>query len=171
MRPRHSLSTLLPSLVVAFVSMALLTACGAGGNTPEDVQTANEVLALVNEVRSDGTTCGGEAQPPVQRLSLDGRLLRAAKLHSLDMEAHGTLTHTGSDGSNPGQRIARVGYEAATWGENAAAGYGSPESVMGGWLNSPGHCRNIMGAGYTQMGTARVGVYWTMVLARPAATD
>lgn len=153
------------SLILALAG--LLTACGIGGIAPEDFAAANEVLRSVNDARARGVTCGDTVQPAAPRLALEARLLQAAKAHSEDMLNEGTLTHTGSDGSNPGQRIARTGYEAATWGENAAAGYGSPDSVMGGWLRSPGHCRNIMNPAFTEIGVARAGTYWTMVLARP----
>jgi len=46
------------------------------------------------------------------------------------------------------------------------------EDVVAGWLTSAGHCVNIMGATYTEMGIASAvntrdhyGMYWTMSLA------
>ena len=33
------------------------------------------------------------------------------------------MTHTGSDGSDAGQRISREGYRWSAWGENVAMGY------------------------------------------------
>ncbi len=155
------------ALLLVSVLACLLTACGVGGTTPEELATANEVIRSVNDARAGGVTCGDTVQPATNRLALNTLLLEAAKAHSEDMLAAGKLTHTGSDGSNPGQRIARTGYDAATWGENAAVGYGSPDSVMAGWLGSPGHCRNIMNPAFTEIAVARAGSYWTMVLARP----
>ena len=35
------------------------------------------------------------------------------------------MTHTGSNGSNAGDRIRAAGYSPSTWGENVAAGYSS----------------------------------------------
>ncbi len=148
----------------------LLGACGTSAVTPEQLTTAQQLLNGVNAARAKGTTCGNTFYAPVSRLSLDLLLVQAAQAHSEDMLARGVLSHTGADGSNPGQRIARTGYKAATWGENAAAGYGSPDSVVKGWLNSPGHCWNIMNPAFTELGGARAGNYWTLVLARPAPT-
>ena len=41
-------------------------------------------------------------------------------------------------------------------GENIAAGYETPELVMDGWMNSPGHRANILNGDYTQIG---IGVF------------
>ena len=48
------------------------------------------------------------------------------------------------------------------------------QSVVDGWLASPGHCANIMNPSYADIGTACVAsgtssypTYWTMDLARP----
>lgn len=80
------------------------------------------------------------------------------------------MTHTGSDGSDAGTRISRAGYAAGTWGENVAAGFGSADSVVEGWMNSSGHRANILNGAYTQIGVAVAysadgTPYWTMVLA------
>ena len=162
MKSRTALTLLAPRLT------ALLVACGAGGGvTPQQLTLAEEVLAHVSAARSSGTTCGGVQRPAVSRVALSDQLIQAAQAHSDDMESMGRLTHTGSDGSNPGQRIARTGYQAATWGENAAMGYRSGAAVVAGWLSSTGHCNNMMNAAYTEIGAARAGDYWTLVLARP----
>ena len=61
-----------------------------------------------------------------------------------------------------------------TLGENIAAGQESVASVMAAWMASPGHCSNIMGVNYTEVGVACVinnsstyRTYWTMDLGRP----
>ena len=86
---------------------------------------------------------------------------------SRDMRARGVMSHTGGDGSNPGERIARTGYVSATWGENVAAGYPSVEAVMAGWLGSDGHCANLMNPGFTEFGGGETDRYWAQVFARP----
>ena len=40
----------------------------------------------------------------------------------------------------------------------------SEEGTVKAWIESPGHCRNIMNSNYTEIGVARVGDYWTLVL-------
>ncbi len=155
-------------LLIAVVA-GLLGACGASepAPRPEQLTVSQELLALVNQARAAGVTCGDERMPPVPALSVAPQLVIAAAAHSEDMLAMGVLTHTGSDGSGPGERIARTGYQATTWGENAAAGYTSVQSVMNGWLTSSGHCRNLMNSRFSEFGAGRAGNYWTQVFARP----
>lgn len=44
----------------------------------------------------------------------------------------------------------------STAGENIAAGYPTPSSVMDGWMNSPGHRSNILNPDFKRLG---VGIY------------
>lgn len=113
-----------------------------------------EVLALVNKERT-AVGC------PV--LTLNAKLTKAAQDHSADMAANSNMSHTGSDGSDPGLRITRAGYQWRTYGENVAYGYSTAEKVMEGWMNSPGHKRNILDCSYKEIGIglAQPGHYWT----------
>jgi uncharacterized protein YkwD len=112
------------------------------------------VLALTNQARAQGQTCGMRHFPPVPPLSLSPALTRAARAHSRDMATHDFFSHAGSDGSSPGDRIARAGYGWRMVGENIASGVRTPRTVVAGWLASPHHCANIMTAGFRQMGVA-----------------
>jgi uncharacterized protein YkwD len=83
------------------------------------------------------------------------------------MSEHKLFEHRGSDGSRPAERVQRVGYDWAAVAENIALGAASAEVVVQGWLDSPGHCVNIMGPQYQEMGLAyftdfaRKGdIYW-----------
>ena len=105
-------------------------------------------------------------------LSVNGLLANAAQAHSADQAAANNMSHTGTDGSNPGDRIARAGYRFSAWGENVAAGYGDAASVMNGWMNSAGHRANILNGNFTEIGiglayAANGTPYWTMALGRP----
>jgi uncharacterized protein YkwD len=80
------------------------------------------------------------------------------------------MTHTGSNGSDAGDRIRAAGYQPSTWGENVAAGYTSASSVVAGWMGSSGHRANILNPAFTEIGVASATAadgtrYWTMVLA------
>ncbi len=57
--------------------------------------------------------------PAVPPLAFDPDLLATARGHSQDMAAHDFLTHTGSDGSTPLQRVEASGYSGEYAGENA----------------------------------------------------
>ncbi|MGH8206935.1 MAG: CAP domain-containing protein, partial [Steroidobacteraceae bacterium] len=49
-------------------------------------------------------------------------MTRAAAAHARDMLEHDYFSHTGSDGSTPGQRIAGAGDRYQLFGENIAFG-------------------------------------------------
>ncbi|BBC29896.1 SCP-like extracellular [Streptomyces graminofaciens] len=96
-------------------------------------------------------------------VTLNAVLTKAAQAHSTDMAAHQNMSHTGSDGSSPGDRITRAGYDWSTYGENVAYGYATPEQVMAGWMTSPGHKANILNCAFKEIGVglAQSGSYWT----------
>ncbi|GAA2633335.1 CAP domain-containing protein [Streptomyces vastus] len=112
------------------------------------------MLVLVNAER-DKAGCA----PLVE----NAKLTKAAQGHSQDMADHKNMSHTGSDGSSMSDRLARVGYSFRSAGENVAAGYGTPESVMAGWMSSSGHKANILNCGFKELGVglAQPGNYWT----------
>ncbi|MFC4606823.1 CAP domain-containing protein [Streptomyces maoxianensis] len=115
---------------------------------------AARVLQLVNSERSK-VGCSA--------LVINAKLTKAAQDHSKDMASHRNMSHTGSDGSSPGDRITRAGYSWSTYGENVAYGYDTPESVMAGWMDSPGHKRNILNCAFKEIGIglAQPDNYWT----------
>lgn len=115
---------------------------------------AAEVVALVNEER---------AKVGCSALTVNAKLTAAAVNHSQDMAAHANMSHTGSDGSDPGQRITASGFSWMTYGENVAYGYSTPEQVMTGWMNSPGHRENILNCAFKEIGVglAQPNSYWT----------
>lgn len=94
----------------------------------------------------------------------------SAAAHSRDQAQMLRMTHTGSDGSNAGDRLIRAGFTWRTWGENVAVGQRSAAEVVRAWMGSAGHRANILNGTFTTIG---VGVatgsdgrrYWTMVLA------
>ena len=98
----------------------------------------------------------------------------AARLHSADMACNDFFSHTGSDGSSPADRIMRQGYSGYYFGENIAAGYSTPESVVNAWMNSAGHRANILNTNYTEIGIgyaywagSTYNSYWTTDFAVP----
>jgi uncharacterized protein YkwD len=136
--------------------------------------TAQDVLALVNAARSTPRRCGNDRFGATHALRLNAVLNKAALLHAEDMAKHGRMEHAGSNGSTPAQRVTRQGYRWKTVGENVAAGAGTAEEVVAGWLDSPGHCANIMSPQFIEMGAAfavnirdELAVYWTQSFGTP----
>jgi uncharacterized protein YkwD len=62
----------------------------------------------------------------------------------------------GDLGEDPWERMTNAGFTGTEVGENIAAGYDSPEAVVAGWMDSDGHCSNIMNGAATLIG---VGYY------------
>ncbi len=128
------------------------TPAPVGGDGPVQQQ----ILNLVNAERANAG-CGA--------LTLNGPLNNAADAHSEDMYVNNYFDHTGLDGSKPWDRAARAGYGSSFIGENIAAGYGSAEAVMNGWMNSSGHRANILNCSYNHLGVGHSsgGNYWTQL--------
>ena len=107
-------------------------------------------------------------------LRLNARLTMAAKAHSRDLAKHDRISHYGSDGSNPWDRVKRAGYNAKLAAENVGTGQASIEEVFRGWQTSPGHDKNLLLADAEHMGIALVRhnksefkTFWTLVIGAP----
>ena len=87
-------------------------------------------------------------------------LSQAARDHSRDMSVNGFISHTGSNGSSPTDRLAAVGLNfgavVTSFAENVATGQPTPESVVNAWMNSQGHRANIL-SNNTYLGVGRYG--------------
>ena len=156
-----------PSLVPL---LAALTVVGAGttGIPPEPPISAwAEMLGSVNAVRARGATCGDEAMGPAPALVWNDRLEGAAARHAEDMARHAYFDHTGRDGSDPGERARRAGYEWRRIGENLARSQRTVSEVVEAWLASPGHCRQLLDPRYVEMGAAEESLYWVQVFGAP----
>ena len=127
----------------------------------------NKLLNLVNDIRKSGCYCGNDYYGPVAQVAWNDKLEEAAQNHCNDMNKHGFLEHTGSDNSTTEDRLDAVEYIWRFFGENIAQDYTTEESVMEAWLNSEGHCKNIMNKNFTEMGVATKKAYWTQVFAQP----
>ena len=125
------------------------------------------MLKLVNDTRATGCNCGTTAMPPVAPLKWNDVLASAALIHSKDMNATGQLIHNSSDGTTFSDRITTAGYKWSAVAENIAWGQTTEQQVFNDWLQSEGHCKNIMTAAYKDFGAARDGVYWTQDFGSP----
>lgn len=89
-------------------------------------------------------------------LQFDERLNAAAADRAADMFRLGYFDHVSPDGRSPFLTVQNRGYRFAEVGENLAVGYRAPESVVSGWMQSPGHRANLLGRGYDEVGLAVV---------------
>jgi uncharacterized protein YkwD len=121
-----------------------------------------DLVAAHNQVR---------AEHHLAALSVSGPLEAAAREHARDMARRHWMSHRGADGSSPFRRMSAQGYSFRRAAENVAAGYRSVDSVMTGWMWSPGHRLNILGK-FSEIGaacaTASDGTaYWCVTFGDP----
>ena len=154
-------------LVLAFALLAAPALARAADCTPDtswgrlDRSVAQQVAVQLNQQR---------AANGLGPLALSPTLTASAEWKSLHMAFYDYFDH--SDPAPPkartaGQRMTDCGYANPGVGENIAAGFNTPSSVMDAWMNSPGHRANILGASFTVMGigagiNASGTYYWTV---------
>jgi uncharacterized protein YkwD len=136
-----------PLHVVILVACLVLVSFPVGAQEPDPIVTWQ---SLVNQARLD------EGLAPYRFSRL---LTVAAQRHADDLAAHQIWSHTGSDGSTPGRRVADAGYAAWTWNngelvasENFWTGYGAIEDAMAFFLEDPPHRDNIISTTYREIG-------------------
>jgi uncharacterized protein YkwD len=138
---------------------------GCGGVTAP-VMNADYEQQVVELVNAQRLANGG--LPPYKRVDL---LDNAARYHAADLGQDDYFYHNSYD------RVSGSLVQVCTWntrvdkyytgvsGENIAAGYPDPASVMTGWMDSAGHKANILsgaweiGVGYYS-GSGSYGHYW-----------
>lgn len=156
-------------------SLALCAPARAWSDTAAQFEA--EVLRLTNEARARGHDCGSQGRfGPTGALKAHPALRCAARLHSKYMAETGDFSHVESATQRDlAKRLSDVGYRASTWGENIAFGQRTPAEVVTGWLESDGHCRNIMSPSFTELGVGYVAAsrgtratpYWTQNFGAP----
>jgi uncharacterized protein YkwD len=154
------------SSTVSVTVTAVASPAPVGGANPA---WEDEVVTLVNQRRAAGATCGGTVYGPAPALVMNAALRAAARSHSEDMARQNYFSHTSLDGRTFSQRITHAGYAGASpWGENIAGGQSSSAAVVSAWMNSAGHCANMMnpsyraiGVGYAYRAGSTYGHYWT----------
>lgn len=104
------------------------------------------IEAEINEVR---------ANHGLPKLKHSDKVTQAALRHSFDLaENNFVIGHTGTDGSDPLQRLNEACYRWLTIGEVVAGGFdGQPDKVVAAWMDSPGHRNNILFPQFTEFGS------------------
>lgn len=124
---------------------------------PKVAKFEKRVLELTNYAR---------ASQGLKPLQYNWELTRMARHKADDMRDRGYFSHQSPTYGSPFDMMKayRIPFKSA--GENIAAGQPSPDEVVKSWLNSPGHRRNIMNPGFSEIGCGvsfggNMRVYWT----------
>jgi uncharacterized protein YkwD len=145
--PRR-LAAIAATLAVTLMALTTAAAANARGCTyahttihaASRAQLRHAVVCLVNKERS---------ARHLPRVVDNGRLDRSAQGWTNEMVSHRDFSH-GADFSS---RITAVGFDWSNVGENIAAGFQTPSSVVHAWMQSTGHCQNILSPVYRMVGT------------------
>jgi len=167
-----------PTRVVYWV--ALVVTAGVIGATFSHVSKAQfphtTNAAEVNFILTDLVDVHNQEriQAGLSPLKIAPKLTEAALLHANDMVQREKLTHRGSNGTTPAQRVKQQGYLYRKIGENVAYGHPTAALVVQAWMQSLHHRRNILG-NFTEIGAARVlskngTPYWCVVFGLPTTT-
>jgi uncharacterized protein YkwD len=117
-------------------------------DTPSDVVTQIEmrIHEEVNEYREANS---------LDLLTFDDELAAVARDHSQDMNDRDYFSHFSPEGDGPGDRLDEAGIDCDSWAENIAFEYDPSfseedadsvaESIVDGWISSPGHRENLLG--------------------------
>ena len=155
------MKTMLRLAIIAILS-TFATQAVANCQAPTNVnQLATEIAAGLNANRR----AAGESP-----LRYNRKLGRAAMRHACDMVANGFFDHRGTDGSNSQARVRNAGYRDCIVAENLAWGYPRSEQIITGWMNSPGHRRNMLHPRIEEFGIGIIqsdqGPYWVLVVGK-----
>jgi uncharacterized protein YkwD len=132
--------------------------------TPVSASPATDAIKLINKAR---------ASQNLGRLSTSSPLNKAAMAHAKELESRGYglrsrfKSHYSLDGSNPRQRLAKVGVKSCVTVENLAWGQKSAEEVVSNWLASKEHRYNAFYPDVTRIGLAVSDRTWVMVASMP----
>lgn len=118
-----------------------------------------QVLDLVNEERLNRN---------IAPLMLNLQVQQAAEVRAEELVIK--FDHTRPDGRSCFTALDEYVDSYCRAGENIAAGYETPQSVMNGWMNSSGHKANILNKNFTEMGvgyyyndSSTYGAYWVQM--------
>lgn len=135
------------SLRVALIALTLVGTAHAEKTFAADTAsfTQDQIVAATNKARvAEGLSA----------LTVDPELTKAAQMKADDMVANGYFAHFSPNGVTPWHWFDLAGYGYTEAGENLASGFTTTKGVMKGWMNSPTHKANIMGAQYEEIGVA-----------------
>lgn len=130
--------------------------CAPEAGWPAERADAQQLVQLVNQHRAG-------LSPPAAPLGSSPALTASAAWKARHMARYGYMAH-----DDPAPPVARSFFDRiqacgffGSAGENIGFGYPSPQAIMQGWLDSPGHRANIEGPGFTVIGVGGAGTHWT----------
>lgn len=119
---------------------------------PDTAVVETHIVEMTNAYR---------AKKDLGQLSRNPALRKAAIAYAKFLATHKDLSHT-ADGKSPGDRVRQAGYQWCAIAENLALNLDSrgfesrrlAKETVEGWINSPGHRKNLVAPEMTETGVA-----------------
>ena len=148
--------------VIAFLLLVPVVAAQEKKDEPKLTKEEKAFIDLTNAERKKAEL--GPVTP-------NAKLMAAAKGHATNMAKQDKLDHV-LDEKKPQDRVLDAGYKFAATAENIAWNQKTPKEVIGVWMNSEIHKKNILGEDFTEIGVAVVRnakgePYWVQVFGAP----
>lgn len=151
-------------------------ATATSSSSSSDVCTPAENAAFVTDLQTLINNARTSNNLPA--LTVNQKLVAAAKAHAADMLCNNYLSHVGLNGSTPEFRVAAQGYTGSLAVENLYAlhpAYGiNPQVAFNWWMNDATSRANMLNSDVTEIGIAYVsseksllGGYFVVVFAKP----
>lgn len=138
---------------------------------------ATEVIRLVNHVRDSAGLTALVMDSALTELAMiraaemaSSRCFELKQYNPTSMRGYGEQSIIGHNRPRGGSALTILTQEfeeASSKGENVAGGYKTPQEVVNGWMNSPGHRANILHKSYKSIGVGFCCFnghnYWTQL--------
>ena len=124
-----------------------------------DPLDARHIVALTNASRR---------QAGLAPVTVDERLVAAAKAKLFDMLRRDYFAHDTPDGRQPWAFMQAAGYRFQAAAENLAKGYDNEPELQQAWMKSRGHRANILNPLFTEIGVADANGIVVVMFGRPA---
>jgi uncharacterized protein YkwD len=162
---------LLCGLSVGVVACALPTAAsGQISSCPGADESFSALTPAQAEVSVVCLSNAARIAAGLSTLEAHGQLRTAARRHAEDMQSRGYFDHVAPAPAPHGTtllaRVRSSGYPLRAAAENLASGQPTPRRATVAWLNSPGHCNNLLDPAFDEVGVGRAAgaPIWVQVL-------
>jgi uncharacterized protein YkwD len=142
--------------VLAVATLLLSPAARIAHADPLDTR---QIVRLTNESRREAGLA------PV---TIDERLMAAARAKLFDMLKRDYFAHRAPDGRQPWAFMQAAGYRYQAAAENLAKGYDNEPELQRAWMKSHGHRANILDPRFTEIGVADANGIVVVMFGRPA---
>lgn len=135
--------------------------------TPEETEQDEATNQSSSQFQTEVTNLTNKEREKngLAKLEIDKAVEDVAQKKSEDMATNNYFSHTSPTYGSPFEMLQQFEVDYTTAAENIAAGQQSPQEVVTGWMNSPGHRKNILNEKITHIGVgyAENGSYWTQL--------